>query len=56
MAEKVESIGEEVERETERWQSTRLIKSKAQPSGGEAIVTILRRIAWPAGNEFLSAD
>ena len=56
MAEKVESIGEEVERETERWQSTRLIKSKAQPSGGETIVTVLKRIAWPAGKVFLSAD
>ena len=48
VAERVESIGEEVERETERWQSTRLIKSKAQPSGGETIVTVLNGIAWLA--------
>ena len=44
VAEKVDSIGEEVERETERWQSSRLIRTKAQPSGGETIVRILNGI------------
>ena len=42
VAEKVERAGEEVERETARWQSTRLVRSRAQPSGGEAIVKVLR--------------
>ena len=37
-AERVERTGEEVERETERWQSTRLVKSSAQPSGEETMV------------------
>ena len=41
VAEKVERAGEEVERETARWQSTRLVRSRAQPSGGEAIVKVL---------------
>ena len=44
VADRVEKAGEEVERETERWQSSRLIRTKAQPSGGETIVRILNGI------------
>ena len=42
-AERVERTGEEVERETERWQSTRLVKSSAQPSGEETMVVWILR-------------
>jgi len=44
VAERVERAGAEVERETERWQRTKLMRRRAQPSGGETIVTILSRI------------
>ena len=52
-AERVERMGEEVERATERWQSTRLVKSSAQPSGEETMVVWILRFEversrwWP---------